>query len=1290
MKKSIIFLLFLFFALGWQSNAQVAIGDGTETGKSLPIEPYFGYSYSQVIYLASEINSSGDITELTWDFAGTGLDDSNEWTIYVGHTTKSEFTGDTDWIDVSTLTQVFSGTISIDANNKVVVDITDFTYNGTDNLVIAVDENKDSYDGSSDDFYCTAVGTNRAIEYHADSTNPDPAAPPTANSGNPKAFIANIVLGGLVQTCLNPTDLTVTATASDSADISWTDNNSGNASYIVEWREAGTSAWNTASTASGETSYQITGLTPHTEYEWQVTADCGGGDTSGAIVGTNFWTACLPVSTFPYNYGFEDVPGNSEGDWSVSCWSANPENTGSSSSSGPYRWTVTESDTPSSHTGPASALSGTHFAFTEASGSNDGDVAELLSPSLDLGSLTTPQFIFNYFMYGHDMGTLAVDTYNGTTWTNDVWTISGQQQSGEDDIWMKVVLNLTNDITQIRFRATRGSDYKSDIAIDDITIKEATTCSEVGELVVNSVTENTADVSWTDTNNAATDYLVQWRELGATNWDSATAPAGSSTYQITGLTPHTQYEWQVSPSCANAVPTSGFKFWTACATVDTFPYTYGFEDVPTNTGGNWITSCWSGNPQNTDAGGYAGPYRWTVRDGSTPTSSTGPSAAYSGTQYAYAESNGASSGDEAELISPVLDLSSLTSPSLSFFYFMYGADMGSLSVDTYDGTTWTNDVWTIAGEQQTSSTDPWIKVYVDLPATTTQVRFRAVRGAGTHADIAVDEVAIDEAPSCLEASDLAVNNITKDSADFNWTDNSGGTATYIVEWREVGTTSWSSDTTAAGATSYQLTGLNSYTEYEWQLTTDCGTGQSNPAVGLPFRTLPDFCAGDHFYDTGGPNGNYGNSEDITTVIAPDNPGDVVKVTFLSIDIEDGYDHLYVYDGPDATATLLADLTGDYTGNLPAPFISSDPSGALTFVFQSDGSVSHDGWDAEVVCMPPATCPAPTDLTVANLTADTADLSWTDNSSGAASYVVEWREVGAANWDSATTAAGDTSYQLTGLTPYTTYEWQLTADCGNGDLSYAVPGANFQTMLAPLSNPTTCALGITIPDDGCDDDTYLELPLNVTAPGTSMGTDVALDEVKIIINHTYDGDLAIYLVSPSGVEVELSTDNGSNGDNYGDATNCPTDATVFSMNATDSIENGTAPFIGSYLPEGDFADFNDSSDPNGVWNLKICDGASGDEGTVEYVELVFATIDAVNTLEQYDFSFYPNPVENNLNISASQNIDSIQIFDILGQEVWSAELNKAQYLLDTHQLRAGTYIMKVNIDNNSGYYKFVKK
>ncbi|MEM9887956.1 MAG: proprotein convertase P-domain-containing protein, partial [Bacteroidota bacterium] len=162
--------------------------------------------------------------------------------------------------------------------------------------------------------------------------------------------------------------------------------------------------------------------------------------------------------------------------------------------------------------------------------------------------------------------------------------------------------------------------------------------------------------------------------------------------------------------------------------------------------------------------------------------------------------------------------------------------------------------------------------------------------------------------------------------------------------------------------------------------------------------------------------------------------------------------------------------------------------------------------------------------------------------------------------------------------------------------------------APFNNPSNCGINLNIPDSTCN--TSNNFRINVSGEsGTQLGTDVFLEEIRLIIAHTWIADLDVSLVSPNGVKVELSSDNGEAEDNYGD----PSDVTCgsylsFSASACNSIENiTTPPFVGEYQAEGNLFDFNDGSNPNGQWILEICDDAGDDAGTLEFVELVFSPV-----------------------------------------------------------------------------------
>ncbi|MDY0325406.1 MAG: choice-of-anchor J domain-containing protein, partial [Candidatus Cloacimonadaceae bacterium] len=172
------------------SEDMVAIGDG-HFNLEIPINPYYGYSYSQSIFLQSEINVPDQRIEKVfyyWNGAAEA-NVSNDWTMYMGHTALTEFADESSWIPRANLSPVFQGTVALPATPgwiEISLD-TPFLHNNTANLVIAVDENEAGWDGRSMYFLSTATATNRSICYYTDGINPDPATPPTGSlvAGHP-------------------------------------------------------------------------------------------------------------------------------------------------------------------------------------------------------------------------------------------------------------------------------------------------------------------------------------------------------------------------------------------------------------------------------------------------------------------------------------------------------------------------------------------------------------------------------------------------------------------------------------------------------------------------------------------------------------------------------------------------------------------------------------------------------------------------------------------------------------------------------------------------------------------------------------------------------------------------------------------------------------------------------------------------------------------------------------------------------------------------------------------------
>ncbi|MFG6107213.1 CHAT domain-containing protein [Leptothoe sp. EHU-05/26/07-4] len=101
----------------------------------------------------------------------------------------------------------------------------------------------------------------------------------------------------------------------------------------------------------------------------------------------------------------------------------------------------------------------------------------------------------------------------------------------------------------------------------------------------------------------------------------------------------------------------------------------------------------------------------------------------------------------------------------------------------------------------------------------------------------------------------------------------------------------------------------------------------------------------------------------------------------------------------------------------------------------------------------------------------------------------------------------------------------------------------------------------------------------------VGTVDDLD-VRFSAAHTFDADLTVTLTSPDDDSLILFDRVGGNGDNFQD--------TLFDDDAPGSINDGTAPFIGTLRPNEDL-DLFAGNVADGVWILDIVDNVGGDSG-----------------------------------------------------------------------------------------------
>lgn len=141
---------------------------------------------------------------------------------------------------------------------------------------------------------------------------------------------------------------------------------------------------------------------------------------------------------------------------------------------------------------------------------------------------------------------------------------------------------------------------------------------------------------------------------------------------------------------------------------------------------------------------------WRVDNDGTPSNNTGPDADHtSGStsgKYIYLEASSSCNFKEAQLYSPCIDLSNEVTAELSYWYHMFGGDMGELHLDVFDGNSWNLDIIpAVTGDQGNS----WIQEIVDLDAyvgSVIQLRLRGITGDNYESDLALDDINIWASP----------------------------------------------------------------------------------------------------------------------------------------------------------------------------------------------------------------------------------------------------------------------------------------------------------------------------------------------------------------------------------------------------------------------------------------------------------------------------------------------------------------------------------------------------------------
>lgn len=373
----------------------------------------------------------------------------------------------------------------------------------------------------------------------------------------------------------------------------------------------------------------------------------------------------------------------------------------------------------------------------------------------------------------------------------------------------------------------------------------APTCPQPSNLVVNSVTGTTANLGWT-AGGSGTAWEVEYATGSFLPGAGTRVAAATNPFTLTGLSGSSNYNYYVREICSpgdTSVWAGPLGFTTACVTAMA-PYFTDFENIPIGAGSGTPASwnnCWTAQT-------VAGTVRWESEDatGANENSlNTGPFTdaslhPASGGTYMYIETSTSGTGP-AELTSPVIDFSSLSTPELKFHYHMFGATINKLVIQAEDANGNRIALDSLVGQQQTAQSDSFYVHTIDLsmlPQTTYAFVFQGFRGTSFTGDISIDDVSVDNqgggGPSTcpMPTNAVATANVGCDSVEVDWMSNTGGS---IIQYGPAGFTPGTGTFTGVVTAPYTITGLTPGTAYDVWVADTC-TGDTSAYAPINVST----------------------------------------------------------------------------------------------------------------------------------------------------------------------------------------------------------------------------------------------------------------------------------------------------------------------------------------------------------------------------------------------------------------------------------------------------------------------
>ena len=816
--------------------------------------------------------------------------------------------------------------------------------------------------------------------------------------------------------CYPPTNLTCTDLTANSATLSWEDNNSAS-EWRVEYSTNSDFSNSSILYASVTPEITISGLDSETIYYARVKAICGVDDESAWSSIVSFEpTAKIVIGTVTATNG--NLPTNCYYNYSLSQQIYTVEEIGNHT--GAILSIDFYSNKAVTRTLDVYMIATDKSSF---SGSNDW-IAAAVSDLVYSGNVAfvadtwTTIELDNPFMYDGTQNVAIIVDDNTGSWVSSV-------QCRVFDATSQAIYYYNDNDNQDPTAPTAGGtilNVKNQIRL---YIGELAACAKPTNLAVTTIGLRDAIVEW-EAGGTESAWNLRYRVSGENSWTTITNV--TSPYTIDGLQPSTGYEFQVQADCGG-----DYSDWTGSKTFSTKYGIVFFEEFANTT----MPADWTRYTGRLD----------NVMNGTISLSTTTSGWSFgtnNGVFDDHARVNIYGTSCNYWLATPVIIMEPNVQLTFDLALTAYSGngpaddsgldDMFAVLISTDNGSTWTvlrkydnvgspyvyNNIAT-GGEQVT----------IDLSSYGSDEIIIAFYGesSDSNADnnLHIDNVLLDYIPSCFKPTGLAVISADLNTATIEWIPSGDETA-----WQyRLDNGAWTNLENVTGTTTKTATisGLTAATVYSLEVRAYCSDNlndQSKPSEAVSFHT--SLCSSNDMCEI---------SYELTDSEGDGWDGSAIKVVDASTGIILGT--WTVEDGESQAEGTLAVCDErqirfewiDGGSSDECSYIVYDVNGEEILLGENAFAPTVYTVDCTV-----KTCKKPKNLIVSDITATSAQISWTPNGNFT---TWEYSIDNGANWES---VSGVTHADLTGLTEGQIYTVSVRTDCGSEQSEARV--ASFET------------------------------------------------------------------------------------------------------------------------------------------------------------------------------------------------------------------------------------------------------